>query len=560
MEKISNVLKLSTYINRQKKMFLGIIIFSLMVSFFNLIPIQILGTAVDIVGGAKIDSHKLIYVKLFGNSVINLIIIFGVMTLLEGLLSQIYGYLVVLFNNRIISELRKDTFIWILNGDKYSSDKVRVGDAISRITGDVESVNRAIAGPLNGLLTNILTLLFSVIVFLIWNVKLAITALLLTPILYFLSKWVTRKSQELAKIERKEFGSISEFLSDVLSNINLIKSYHTEKNEEINFDKHNEKINECRKSTMKVFNLYWPAVKLIQALGYIITILITYYGILQGEFSVGDIFVVFTYVTKIYNPIILISRFGNEIYQADAALGRVFALENILMEENNPYKFDVKNKGIDVELKNISISNDSKEILRDISFHVKKGQLITITGESGSGKSTLISIFAGLSEIKNGKLLFDKVEMNGAVSTIRKNSRVCFQNPFILKRSIKANLFYGSDVNENRINELCEKLGIDKIIDNRGYDYEINSLNKNLSGGEQKRFAIIRTINKYSPIYVFDEPTAELDYENREKVISILKELKGLSTILIATHDEELLKIADKTFHIENGRLSEGGN
>ncbi len=554
VRKLNGIIQLYDYVKRRKAVFFGMLILSCIVAFFELIPVQLLGALVDVIGKVKLTSYKLIYVKIFGTSPVNLIIAFGIVYMLEGVFSLLYGSAVTLFNNRIIEDVRNDAFRWVMSGD--DNEKIRVGDIISRITGDVEAVTRAIAGPLNGFLTSILSLIFSLVIFALWNIKLAAISAALAPVIYLLSKWVTKRSQELARMERKSFGNISDFLSDVLSNITLIKSYRTEKEEGKRFCRYNGDISGYRKSTMHLFNRYWPSVRGVQAFGFVATLLITYHGINAGRFSVGDILVVYTYLTKIYAPMILISRYGNELSQADAALERVFELKpkrNFISADKQASDMDYADKPLAVEFKEVSIKNDENLVIHDLSFSAKPGQLIAIIGESGSGKSTFINSLAGLTTINEGKIVLNNTDVSRDKETLKNSFRICFQNPYILKRSIIENLNYGNQEKSENLDELCEKLGIDEIIKNRGYDFKLDSINKNLSGGEQRRFALCRTLNRYAPAYAFDEPTAELDLENRLKVVSLLGEIKGKSTVFVATHDEELIKLADKVIKIDNG-------
>lgn len=128
MRKLNGIIQLYDYVKRKKVVFSGMLILSCIVAFFELIPVQLLGVLVDVIGKVKLTSYKLIYVKIFGTSPVNLIIAFGIVYMLEGVFSLLYGFAVTLFNNRIIEDVRNDAFRWVMSGD--DNEKIRVGEIL----------------------------------------------------------------------------------------------------------------------------------------------------------------------------------------------------------------------------------------------------------------------------------------------------------------------------------------------------------------------------------------------------------------------------------------------
>lgn len=542
MNNLSGLQHLKPYIGNKRLTFIFIIFFSLISSLLGLIPIQILGTLVDYLSNSPLNNLGTFLLKISDYSMTTLILIFGIVTLMDGLVSALYGYIVSDTNNKIINEIRKDAVSWILNRNKLDP-ALKLGDLTSRIINDVEAVTKAVAGPLNGLLTNIMSLIFGLMIFMVWDIKLALSAMSGIPIIYILSKWIAKKSHELSRDERIKIGDANDYLTDIIGNFSLVKAYMTEDYEQNNFHKINTSIYDNRRKLLKSFNIYWPCTHLINTIITTIVIFLVYKSIVSDTSTAGNILVAFTYIKKIYSPIVLISRFSTDLSRADASLSRVFDLKYELSPLNHENLSFVKAPSLRFE--NLKISNDNKEVLNTISFSVNPGEITAIVGESGIGKSTFINSLIGLSDISNGKIFADDLDVTNDTYVRKKLFRICFQNPHILRRKIFSNLHYGEKplIHNERLNLLCKELNIAPFLE--------SNFNNNLSGGEKKRLSIGRTLNSYSPVYVFDEPTAELDLENRSRIKTILQSLRVNSTVIIITHDEYLLSICDNVIEFK---------
>ena len=402
--KLKGVHRLGKYIKKSNIIFF--VFFSFLVSGLNLFPIQILSTLVDKLSGSDYNRIEKMILA-FTNQNMVLVVLFGVFYFLAGLMANEYGYRIVNYNNSIIEAVRKDIFSSAI----YEELSKNSADMITRAISDVEQITRVVAGPLNGFLQKVMSFFISVIILCVWNYKIAIFTLLSSIVLYVLSVDISKKNKENGELERKEIARLSVKFSDVIKNLELIRSYQTDENELKHLDEESNQIFEVRKNISNKMKWYWSAISLIDGITYLLIFSLLLYEIESGRNSIGEILAIYVYVENAFSAMISISRYKTEIYNSDAALSRAF-------------------------------------------------DVIT---------------------------------------------------PFMLD---------------------------DKV--------------SNLSGGEKKRIAIARTMNKKVPIYLFDEPTAELDEENRRRVINLLNELKKEHIVIVSTHDEELIYQGDKMYDLSN--------
>jgi len=373
LKNLTGIKKLRPYLNKRIGLLIFIFILAIVTAILNVLPIQIIGIITDLLCKTKITPLKQYIINITGTSIVNFIFLFLLIYVVQGVLGTLYGYIVSDLNNKIISEVRADAYSWILNNNKFH-EQFKIGDTISRLTNDIEAITRTVADPLNGLLVDLLTLIVSLYIFLLWDVRLALISLLGIPIIYFMSKWIATENHNITVKERERIGDISEYLSDVLLNFPLIKSYKTDIKEKAIFNNINKDIYSYRKNILKKFNIYWPVIYIINGLGTAIVVYIVYLSVLKGNLSAGDVIVAYTYITKIYRPIVLLSRFGNDISMADASITRVFQLENLFINEKENsfiYKPLTKLKALELELKNLTIANKQTLVVKDINLMVK---------------------------------------------------------------------------------------------------------------------------------------------------------------------------------------------
>ncbi len=539
MKSLSGVLRLKNYVAKRKRRLFYIVFLAFGCSILELCPAQIVARIVDILPTAPL--HRAFeWVLLFGGTYV-----------LSSILALVYGIIVMNFNNEIIEDVRKDVVRSVIQREIKVTDPDISGDVITRLTGDVEQITRVIAGPLNGFLRQILVFAFSLAVLGTIDLKLIVVTVAVSMMLYLLSKQVSNKNKEYGQREREQIGKISTVFSDVLKNLILVKSYGTERIEIERLEELSDKILNCRKSQMGYMTRYWSGVEICNCTGYVAAFLACIYEVKAGHCSIGQVVVVYAYLQRVFSTMVNISRYRTDIFNADAALTRVFSLvgkENIQFE-----KVEEENEKIEkVVVSDLTVSYGNKRIVENLNMELRNGTVTALVAESGKGKSTVIQTFAGFTDITGGKIFFDQQDVTNQVLLRRKLSRICYQLPYLQQKTIAENLDYGKDEKEE--NNCFEPI-VCEIVNKKGMGEILDTSNNGLSGGEARRIALARTVNRHVPFYLFDEPTAELDEENRKKVMKAIRQLAQDSIVLIATHDQDLIREADQIvrFISQNG-------
>ena len=248
-------------------------------------------------------------------------------------------------------------------------------------------------------------------------------------------------------------------------------------------------------------------------------------------------------MSNILTPAASISRYGNDIFQADAALARVFELKPAAASPAAPYAL---HDAPAVEFDHVTISCSEHKQLTGLCFAAAPHQLVVLAGESGSGKSTILNALLGNQPTMGGRILADHADMTGQLDRLRSSVSVAFQASYLFDRSIADNVAYASDAPDGqRIGEALRASGLDGLVRERGTDFKVGSKGKFLSGGEQRRVALSRALYKNAPLYLLDEPTSELDPETSRVVIEQILRLKQSATVIAASHDAALIEQAD---------------
>ena len=227
------------------------------------------------------------------------------------------------------------------------------------------------------------------------------------------------------------------------------------------------------------------------------------------------------------------------------------------LEDEPQASFVFKNS---IEFKNVKFKYSDKTILDNLNFLIEKNSFVGIKGESGSGKSTILNILTGLISPTEGQILIDGKSQNLSTRVWQKKIGFVSQNTHLLDDTIKINIAFGSDeeqIDEKLMEDCVKKSGLENFIQNldEGINTIVGENGTKISGGQIQRIGIARAFYKKPEILILDEPTNSLDIENENKIIETLKKLKSDVTMIIVSHDEEPLKIADKKILIKDGRL-----
>ncbi len=318
--------KISHYLSPYKGKITIICFFSIITAGLNLLPIQVIGTFVDIIDRTPQKNTSFFWIKIIGNNPISYIATYALIYIVASLFSQWYNYQVNALGYKVCQNLRSDAFKWALNNSKNGSVNLKDGDIVARIVGDTDSVRHAIIAPLNGLLVNILELVWALLLLYTWSPLISLVTFSIVPVLYLLNRWSYTNIKRLSRERQNSLGYLTDVVSDVLRNKKANYSYSSEISR---FEGYNQKATQTHLFLTRFFSQYWPAVRAINATGVALSIWASYILYLGGKMAPEDIMITFMYCQRVYGPIMDFTRYNTLISTADAALGRVLELEPI---------------------------------------------------------------------------------------------------------------------------------------------------------------------------------------------------------------------------------------
>lgn len=449
----------------------------------------------------------------------------------------------------------------------YSFYKVNsTGDVMNRISEDVGHT-RMYLGPAIMYTINVFFLFIFVIYFMIQkNAELTLYVLTPLPIMSFIifkvSSLINKKSETI----QKKQSALSTFVQETFSGIRVLKAFGREKHFNSEFESETENYKKASLSLAWTNSLFIPVITGLIGLS---TILVIYYGgakAIGGSLDVGDITEFMYYVSLLTWPFASIGWVSSLIQRAAASQKRIneFLHTDVeVKEKENPINEEIRS----ITFKNVSFTypNTGIEALKDLTFTVKQGQTIAITGRTGSGKSTCAALMERLFDVTSGEILINDHNIK-EMSLHGYRNRIGYvpQEVFLFSDTIAKNISFGldTDVDNDVIVQAAKDAHIHHNIENfdQGYDTKVGERGITLSGGQKQRVSIARAIIREPEVLIFDDCLSAVDTETEEVILGNLnKMLEGRINVIIGHRISSLMK-ADKIIVLENGIVIEEGN
>ncbi len=480
--------------------------------------------------------------------------------LVGGILCTIYASFA---SQNFGCDLREELFKKIAYSPIHSLNKLPTSSLITRLTNDVSQLQQLIMMLLRIVIRAPLLFFGGLVMAIYLNPKLSLIFLFLIPATMLIYFKVIRKSFPLFRKVQSKIDELNRVIIENLSGIRLVRIFMRKDYEEGRFDRtNNELVETIRKSSFYSLAA-GPLFMLI--LNYGIVGVLWFGGILvkSNTMQVGEIIAYINYLMRILRSLLMIANILTFISRASASAERVNEILEIKEKEENIKNGNDLKRG-DIIFKNVSFSYNGKEVLKDISFHIKNGETIGITGTTSSGKSTIINLLLKFYSPKKGEILIDGVNIQEIPSNkIREKISVVFQNVSLFSGTIKENILWGNEkVGEKELIKVSEICRVDEFVRNfpDGYETFIGARGVNLSGGQKQRITIARAVIKKPLILILDGATSAIDILNEQKILKGIKEyLNGTTFIIISQRISSLIK-SDRIFVMDEGKIINQGN
>lgn len=456
---------------------------------------------------------------------------------------------------KILKQIREKLFVNVLNWDMTTYQKYNSSEIYTRMTSDVDNIFPLFFGTLQIVLNDVIYIIIMVMFMFLADTKLAIigtiTVLLIALISYIFTHQVAKCNKKILDKRDKENMQYSEMYNK--NKLTYLFSLQDKTSSNICKTLDEELV--YRKKYIFVESFIYPLAITIQALA--VWVILKYALNINMAISVGSIYLVITYIQKCRSPL-------NEIFsQLEEIQSSVMSLQRInkLLKEKGKEDIEKGEKIEDlkgeIEFENVSMKYGKNEVLRNISFCIKEGNKVTVVGKTGVGKTTMVNGLMRLYPISAGRILIGENDISKVrIQDIRKNVSYISQTPYILEDTLKNNILLGDNtITDEQIIEVAKEIGFEKVLDN--FENGLNEkIGKNkLSYGQLQMIAFLRAILHKANIYIFDEPTSNIDLKTEDRIQKLIDRIKRDSTVIIIAHRKSTIENSDKVIYLKDGEV-----
>ncbi|MGE6365040.1 ABC transporter ATP-binding protein [Bacillus paramycoides] len=493
-----------------------------------------------------------------------------VVYIIAHLLKVLFTYLDLLyFQNiafKIVQDMRVEVYEHVQKLSLSFFDRTPIGTLVSRITNDTEAIKDFYVSVLSTFVKNVVFLVGILVAMFLLDVKLALFSLILIPIMFTIMVLYRRKSATFYLEVRNQLSILNAKLNESIQGMNIVQVFRQEKRMRKEFEEVNNKHYSAGRRTLKLDALLLrPATDLVHIVA--IALVLGLFGIdaLKSPVEVGVLYAFVNYIHRFFQPVNEMMMKLSFFQQALVSSSRVFHL----MDDKDlaPVQMGSENPRVDkgeIQFKDVTFSYDGKrDVLKNVSFHVKPGQTVAFVGHTGSGKSTIMNLLMRFYNIKSGNIVIDGVDLEKfGEQEIRKKIGLVLQDAFLFAGNVKQNIrMYNEEITDEEIEEAARFVQANTFIEKlpEQYDTEVVERGAAFSSGQRQLIAFARTIATNPKVLVLDEATANIDTETEEAIQTALQQMrKGRTTIAIA-HRLSTIQDADQIFVMHEGEIIERG-
>ena len=550
--------RIFSYLKPYKAQLLFVLISILCSAVLTLMPSVLTGRIIDDGLIAK-DLNKLIFY---------IALSFGV-TLLANLIGILESYLNTWIAQHITYDMRNSMYSHLQKMSQRFFTNNNQGDIITRMTSDISGVQQIITNTLTSIISNSITLAVALVLMFRENWKLALVGIAVVPLFVLPTRSAGKRRWTITRESQACSDEINGILNETLSVSGqlLVKLFGMEKTEYERYEAANNKMIGLNIKESMAGRWFRMALGTFTNIGPMLIYLVG--GIIMMRFdqtvTVGQISVLVALLSKMYMPVNQLLNIQVDWIRSMAMFTRIFEYYDMKPEiENAPDAVTPDSADGEVEFHNVRFYYEpEREILRNISFKLDKGNCIAIVGPSGSGKSTLINLIPRLYDVIEGSVLFDGRDVKTLdLEFLRRNIGIVSQETYLFNGTIRDNLLYAKpDATEEELIEACKRANIYDFIEKQetGLDTIVGNRGLKLSGGEKQRISIARILLKDPALMIFDEATSALDSISEQKIQDAIEPLIESRTSILIAHRLSTILAADEILVIKDGEIAERG-
>lgn len=493
-----------------------------------------------------------------------LIILLLAMVVIKGVCRFFSQVLFETSSQGVLYTMRDKVYRKLLLEDFAFYNKNRTGDLMGRQTGDMDAIRHFVAYVIYTVYENILYFVLSIVLIFMVNVKLAVCMMLVLPLTAATTYMQAKKVKPAFKNCRDAFSSLNTYVQENISGNRMVKAFAKEDFEMEKFSVENDRYRDAELGAAAIWKKYVPIFELLSNLLTLVLMLVGGVMVVRGEMTLGDLVAVNGYLWMLTTPLRMAGWWINDIQRFTTSVEKIYGTytaEPDVKHPGHPVQHQ-KYEG-NISFRNVSYRADDEDIIRDVSFEVKKGETVGILGTTGAGKSTIINLLCRFFDVTDGEVLVDGINVKDLdLYELRENIGIAMQDVFLFSDTIEGNIAYGRpDCSFERVKEVAKMADANLFIKNLpdGYDTIVGERGVGLSGGQKQRISLARALLKDPAILVLDDTTSAVDMETESYIQRQLENIGHSCTTFIIAYRISSLRDADKILVMDQGRIIEQG-
>ena len=472
------------------------------------------------------------------------------------------AYFTAYIGQDTIRRFREKMVANLLNLDMDFFNEFRTGELISRTTNDIDRIRSIVSSMIPELTREFITIIGLLCVVIYQSPKLAFFALVVMPVAIYPISRLAKRMKKISKQSQEKTSDITSALSEIFTNIEIIKANNAQEYEHSRFVDENNKFFKLNLKSVKIEQLVSPLMETIGSIGVAAVIIIGGKDVIDGHINMGAFFSFLTALFMLYTPLKRIVNIYNKMQDAIAASERTFFLmdkvsqikdgEKELNEEINLIKFN-----------DVRLSYGDKEVLKGINLEANKSEFIALVGSSGGGKSSLMNLLMRFYDVNGGEILINGTNLKDIkIHSLRQNIGLVTQRVYIFNDTVAKNVAYGREFNEDAVINALKLANAYEFVSklDNGINTILNEFGTNLSGGQRQRIAIARALYQNPQILIFDEATSALDNESEKEITKAINNLRSKKIIFVIAHRLSTVENADKIAVLSDGKIIDSGS
>ena len=555
--------KLIAFMGRFKAAIVVVLVFAVGSTIFNIVGPKVLSTAttelfngivakIDGSGGIDFDAIARILVFTLG------------LYLLSAACSFVQGWIMSSVSQRTCYQLRGAIADKIDRMPMGYFERTSVGDTLSRITNDVDTLGQSLNQGVTQLITSVTTIVGVLIMMLSINPLMTLITVVILPVSIVLIMVVVKRSQKYFVAQQRTLGKINGIVEETFSGHAIVKAFNREDGTVDRFNETNAKLYGSAWKSQFFSGLMQPIMTFVGNLGYVAVAIAGSFLAVQGIITVGDIQAFIQYVKNFTQPITQLTQVSNVLQQMAAAAERIFEFLDAPEEEPDHATARTADVECNVQFDHVRFGYDpEKPVIKDFSAQVSEGQTVALVGPTGAGKTTMVKLLMRFYDVQSGCIKIGGTDIRDfARDDLRSLFGMVLQDTWLSHGTIRDNIRYGKlDATDEEVEAAAKAAYVNHFIQTlpQGYDTEINEDASNISQGQRQLLTIARAILADRRMLILDEATSSVDTRTEERIQKAMDNLMAGRTSFVIAHRLSTIKSADLILVIRDGDIVEQG-